>query len=346
VPEKKPSTEEWEKLYGLMGKIKELSPWDYLEEQDVFALEDPQTGEIGFVSVMGAAGEHYSVTIYRGEDGLRRFLDFRDNYLEDDDLVFQKLIEIPQLQASFEDRDYLCDEDRKILKKLGLTFRGKSAWPQFRKYEPGFVPWFINAAEAQFLINALEQTIDVALRVKDESCILHPDDRSGYLLRRRTPEQSGALWQDFIWHETKRAPERTGFFSDMTAFERIRHLPRKEISIEMDLFMTPHAVREKGKKPYYPYILMLLETEKGMIIGHDLIPPLPDLSALWRKMPSTIARKLVNLSFLPAQVYVSSEKLYQSLMYLNDYTTLKVTYVKELLKLPAVRKSLLDHGFK
>jgi len=342
VPEKNPSTKAWKTLYDLMGKIKELRPWEWLEEQDIFAVEDPQTKEIGFVSVMGAIGEHYSITVYRGEEGLRRFWDFRDNYLENDDLVFQKLIEIPQLQASFEDRDYLYDEDRKIIRRLGLTFRGKQTWPVFRKYEPGFVPWFINDAEGQFLISVLEQTIDVSLRVKEEGGLLYPDNGDGYLLRRQTE----ADWQDFIWHEATNAAKQIDYVDDSGAFEKIKQLPTKEISIEMDLFMSPGAIHERDKKPYYPYLLVLLETDKGMIISQKLIPPLPDLSSMWQRMPSIIAKKLINNSFLPQQIYVSSEDLYRCLKYLNGYVTITVNFVKELRIAPQARKSLMAYMSK
>lgn len=338
MPENFPSSEEWKKLYDLMEKIKELRPWEWLEEQNLFAVEDPQTGEIGFVSVMGGIGEHYSVAVYRGGEGLRKFWDFRDNYLEEDDLIFQKLIETPQIQASFEDQDYLLDEDRKILTQLGLSYSGKNAWPVFRKHEPGFVPWFLNAAEARFLTSVLEQVIEVAPRVKDDSGLLTPDGQNGYLLRRRT----GADWQDFIWHETVEAAGQIDYTDDRVIFEKIKQLPRKEISIEMDIFISAKAIKEKGEKPYYPYFLMLLESEKGMIVGHDLIPPLPDLSSMWRKMPSLIAEKLIKISFLPVQIVVTSKDLYRCLIYLNDLLNIKVKYVKELKWAPEARKSYMD----
>lgn len=346
MTEKSPSNEEWKKLYKLMSKLKEMEPWEWLVEQDIFAVQNPETEEIGFVSVMGAIGEHYSIGVYRGEDGLRGFWDFQDNYSEEDDLAFQKLIEIPQLQASFEDREYLYNEDREIIKKLGLTFRGKGAWPMFRSYTPGFVPWFINSAEAQFLINALEQTIEVSLRVKDDPDILFQDDEDGYLLRKRIKKGNKVQWQDFIWHESMEPPKQIEFLSDKIAFEKIRSIPNREVSLEMDIFMSPHAVHERDEKPYYPYILLLLDRKTGMIVSFELLPPLPNLSCMWQKMPSIIASILIKISIIPEQIYVASEIMYRSLIYLKEYLNLSVNYVEELTVAPEARKSFMNFTYR
>jgi hypothetical protein len=58
------SAEDCRPLYDLMARVKELAPWHYLEEDDLFGVIDPDTGEPNFVSVMGAAGEHFAVAVY------------------------------------------------------------------------------------------------------------------------------------------------------------------------------------------------------------------------------------------------------------------------------------------
>jgi len=339
---KMPSTEEYRTLYDLMGKIKEIAPWDELEEVDLFAVQNPHTEEIGFISIMGSLGEHYSIVVYRGEEGLREFWNFQESEFETE-LTLQRIIEMPQLQASFEDRDYLFKEDHKTIKKLGLTFRGKSAWPMFRSYQPGFMPWFINSAEAQFLIMALEQTIEVSQRADEDPAILLPDDGNGYLLRKRTSKGGQFVWQDFVWHESALS-NQIEFLSDMIAFEKLKSLPHKKMAVEMDVFMSHHSVMEKDGRPYYPYVLMLLETEKGLILGHKVIPPLPNLAAMWRKMPSIIADSLLKLSYLPMEIYVESEKLFSSLSHMQDYLNSSVSCIQKLFVASEARKSFLNFG--
>ena len=70
---KSPGIGQWKLLYEAMRKLKDIAPWEYLEEDELFAVQDPDTNEIGFVSIMGAIGEHYAVSVYLGEKGLYGF---------------------------------------------------------------------------------------------------------------------------------------------------------------------------------------------------------------------------------------------------------------------------------
>ena len=44
------------------------------------------------------------------------------------------------IMLSFEDRDALQEEDLAVIRGLGLSFRGRQAWPLFRSYRPGYLP--------------------------------------------------------------------------------------------------------------------------------------------------------------------------------------------------------------
>ncbi len=56
-----PSREEAKKLYAVAGRIKELAPWEWMEESQIFGVKNPATDELGFVSIMGRAGEHFAL---------------------------------------------------------------------------------------------------------------------------------------------------------------------------------------------------------------------------------------------------------------------------------------------
>ncbi len=40
-----------------------LAPWQWMTEVDLFGIEHPVTGELGFVSVMGQLGEHLAIAV-------------------------------------------------------------------------------------------------------------------------------------------------------------------------------------------------------------------------------------------------------------------------------------------
>jgi hypothetical protein len=42
-------------------------------ETDIFGVQHPATGELGFVSVMGQLGEHYTIAVYQGPEALYQF---------------------------------------------------------------------------------------------------------------------------------------------------------------------------------------------------------------------------------------------------------------------------------
>ena len=69
-----PTLEQWQRLYAAAAEVKALAPWQWMHEGDLFAVEDPASGRIGFVSIMGAVGEHFAVAVYLGGEGLRGFI--------------------------------------------------------------------------------------------------------------------------------------------------------------------------------------------------------------------------------------------------------------------------------
>src|SRR5207237_10146788 len=124
--------------YDLAVQVRELAPWEWMMESDVFGVEMPETRETIFVSVMGALGKYFAVAVYPHADAVRAFWALEN----DDEAQPERILEISQIHASFEDARHLESEDRRVLKRLGLSFRGKS-WPIFRSYSPGFAPWFL-----------------------------------------------------------------------------------------------------------------------------------------------------------------------------------------------------------
>src|SRR5438128_101559 len=142
MTEDRPTLEQWRNLYKATTRLKEIAPWEWMMEADLFGVQNPETDEIGFISVMGMAGEHYAIAIYLGSHGLYGFWALQN---AGSSAPPEKVLEIPQLQASFEERNVLDKKDLETIKRLGLKFRGRQTWPMFRSYRPGFFPWHLEA---------------------------------------------------------------------------------------------------------------------------------------------------------------------------------------------------------
>jgi hypothetical protein len=205
-----------------------------MEEGDLVGIQHPDTG-LGFISVMGLLGEHYAVSVYRGAKGLYDFWKMQEHAMESEGPPLEAFLEMSHVQLSFEDRDMLTDEDRSLIKKLGLKYRGRQEWPMFRS--DGQFPWYLDAQEALFLTVGLEQLLDT-------------DAEQIYFVRvaEKTPD-GGIVWREEKQHIPK--PKLISFKTtlDSERLERLKKLPVRRGRFEMDVFLLPNAVREnKGER--------------------------------------------------------------------------------------------------
>ncbi|MCL6601054.1 MAG: hypothetical protein K6T81_20315, partial [Alicyclobacillus macrosporangiidus] len=168
--------------------FRKLAPWEWMYDDDLFTVVNPETGVTGYCVVMGALGEFFGLGVYRGEAGWRSLQTMRNEEGREETLYAQHA-----LIASFESSQDVDKRDREIIKQLGLHFRGKTAWPLFRSYVPGYLPWYLTGEEARFLTVALEQAADVAKRLRDDSDLLVSRDPGTVFTRRQAPDGS---WTD------------------------------------------------------------------------------------------------------------------------------------------------------
>jgi hypothetical protein len=185
MKDQSPSSSEWIALYQAAADFKRAAPWEWMYDSDLFGVQNPANGEVGYCCIMGNLGEHYALGVYLGTEGLAGYLYIQSGAAESPDmsvLYIQKC-----LMASYEYRDMLEQRDRALIKELGLKFRGRNAWPLFRSYYPGYHPWLLTSAEARFLTIALEQAANVALRYRDDRLLLSPPREGQYFVR--VPEQ-------------------------------------------------------------------------------------------------------------------------------------------------------------
>src|SRR6266849_6811778 len=99
-----PSDEEWRALYEAAVAFRDVAPWQWMEDSDQFAVQDPESGQIGYCCVMGNLGEHFALAAYRGSEGLEGL--WRMRMAAPGELRDAALILSWQdcLMASFEDR--------------------------------------------------------------------------------------------------------------------------------------------------------------------------------------------------------------------------------------------------
>jgi len=333
-----PELDEWSRLYQAAIHIKEMVPWQWMSEIDIFGVRNPETGEIGYISIMGALGEHYAVAVYLGSQGLYRFLGFQD---PEPDTAAEDLLAIPHLQASFEDRSQLTQRDRDVIKTLGLKFRGRQAWPLFRSYRPGYFPWHLEAEEVRYLTHALEQTADVAPRFGEDPGILTPGDEESCLVRVSRGGEP-PVWEDQVVQVLPPEPTMISVAMDVDALRTLMAASRRVASIEVDLFMFPARIGERGDRPSYAHTLLVVESASGIVLGSELLALDPDLESMYGKVPTTVVRLLARTGIVPREVRVRSELLRQLMELLEEELGWRVVLSRQLPALDEAKTFLIQ----
>jgi len=341
MSENAPTREEWHRLYKTAIQVKQLAPWEWMTENKTFGVQNPETGALGFVSVMGTLGEHYAAALYLGGQALYRLWDLENSGPLADP---RQLLEIPQLQASFEDRELLDERDRATIKDLALKFRGRQSWPQFRSYRPGYFPWYLEADEARFLAVALEQLCEVAPRFKASSSLFStPDDEHHFV---RVPRQEGEalVWEDKVLHVPFEEKVFLDIPMDTRALNYLKTLLASKCQVEIDFFMLRARIQEnRDERPVMPYALLCVDAQSGMVLDVQLLEARPSLEAMWSMLPTQVVQQLAKLHLRPAAIRVRSDLLQQMLTPVSDALGFKLIKRSHLRMLDPAKASLLEY---
>ncbi|MBF0497515.1 MAG: hypothetical protein HQK58_13225 [Deltaproteobacteria bacterium] len=320
-----PSKDQWQELYRLAGEIKRLEPWTWMSEQNLFGVQNPKTGEIGYCSIMGALGEMYAIAVYLGPEGL---IGWRKLSSGDVDIDHPDAMHIQKcLMLSFEDRDFIEKEDFKTIKLLGLKFRGRNAWPQFRSYQPGYVPWYLAREEASVLVTALTQALNVIKRFKENNSLLIPPDKKSIFVRIPMKGSAAEEWTD-AW-----MPPPPADRNDLLTFQpdeiRIRRVKknsqRQRGGWEMDYFYFPVPIDE-GERPYFPTVFVIVDHSRGLVLQNWL----GRQSELYSDFQEIILGILEQLKVYPEEILVGKPEAFQLLGQITSGLGTELRLVEEL----------------
>ena len=139
-------------------------------------------------------------------------------------------------------------------------------------------------------------------------------------------------------------PEPIPIIMDVEALEWVKQLPRSEHTLEIDLFLFPIRIQEKGARPYFPYLLLAAETQRGLIVGNELLTPEPGLVEMWGTVPMKVVHQLAQMGILPQEIRVQSFRLLALLKLLEEELGVEVKAARVLPNLDQAKESLL-HRF-
>lgn len=341
----------WKNLYDAALAFQDVEPWEWMSDSDLFGVENPENGEIGYGCVLGALGEVYGLVVYLGSAGLEQHRKIESGKLHagSPDFAYSQSC----LTAWFGGRRDLDKTDLKVVKELGLKFRGSDTWPQFRSMQPGYIPWYLSESEAKFLALCLEQARQVALDFEEDPELLNPPGKNLYLVRvqaERTAAHSAgprlSSGQQTLFPEAIKSPLHewnsqwlspaplvkatvSPFPIDELRLQRIKKTSQAHHSIwEIDAFYTPAPV-DGSNRPFFPYTLLCADQGSGFILGTVLAEP-----STWQtEFPKTFLDSVEEHKLLPHQLSFRKEELRKLFEPLANHLGIEVKLTK---KLPAV----------
>jgi hypothetical protein len=335
---KPPSIQEWRNLYDAAIEFKKMECWNWMWDSDIFGVQNPISGEIGYCCVMGRAGEHFALAVYLGTEGLEGYLKIQSGEIplsSTDVLHLQNC-----LMASFEDRKFLQKKDLQVIKTLGLEFRGRNSWPLFRSYRPGYYPWYLSSDEAKYLTLALRQTIDVSLRFKNDPEMFNPPTENQYLVWVPEEEKDGLRWGD-EWLQPRPLEEAKIVAQplDENQLERInRTITQRQGIWEIDSFYSPEAVKEKEERPYFPLVILWIEHHSGLILNCHLAKLTEGVS----NIPEQFLKLAENIKSLPQEILVKKEETFELLEPITCKLGIKLRSVKRLIAIEEAQNSMFE----
>lgn len=332
---------EWARLVESAVRIKQLAPWQWMNEEDVFGITHPETGEIGFISVMGVLGQHVAVALYLGATAFSKFIALQHTPPDVLEEYPELLLEIPQLQASFEDRDTLADWDRQLLHSLNLKFRGRKAWPRFQSFRPGFMPWRLEPDEIRFLALALEQLEQVAPRVQEDLFFLPGKDTSTFFLRAcHTKEGKTDEWEDRYIRIPPPDFPPVPLTCDSRDLEKLKCTVSQEAIIELDFFQYPGTIGKPGERPKAGYILLALHAQSNLILGVETLLVTESLEHMWGQIPGLLLHRLAGPGMRPKEIRVQSQLLVNVLQPAFKELGTRIVLKPSLKKLRAAKREM------
>ena len=311
-----------------------------MQETNIFGVQDPETNELGFVSVMGALGDYKAVVVYRGVEGLNGWRQFNDLLSEDPDSEEVRVVyrNTSQIHLSFEDSTSLEEFDREVIKNSLSKFPEEK--PQFRSQWPGYFPWFLTRAEARFLINVLTQTTRVAKEFLNDPKMLPLNESSedrNYLIRFPRIDGENRTWTNRIKRIDEVLEQLVPLAVEASVIEQLKSLPTGDPQ-EIALFTLPSKIGGPNERPRVLYALMAANALTGYVFGFEALEATGGGDLLYAELPEKVAAIWLKHQVVPSEARVRSRKLIEVFGTLCDEVKVKLNLVKEL---PAVDEGKL-----
>ena len=326
----------WRELYQAAVSFQLLAPWQWMNDIHVFGINNEHG--VRLLTVMGCLGELFGLASYRGSVGADFLLRLRRGGFdpENRDTGYAQ----DALLVDFVPRKDLRKEERAILQQLDFKppVRKPQRFPQFQSHRPGYVPWFIDEAEARLLLDDLRKAVLFAELLRTNLTLYESRQENEFPFFPASVSEPLTLDQ-FEWHTIVPVPPPADPPVDTRAFDlpALLALPQPaQTTWELTAFYTSMSISEPPR-PYYSKMALGVDAVTGMILAFQL--GAPD-----KTMTQTAAHGLVQSieasGCRPATIKMESINLMRALQPLADALGAKLHQAESLPMVNEARRSL------
>lgn len=337
-------------------KFRATKLWERLDDSMIFAVALPD-GQRAFCCVMGNAGEHYALGIYRGDTGFTTYLNTINAAGLDQDEIFETFLTFDCINCEFNNANDgdLDKADKDLIKKVaadnGLKISRPNGWPTFVRMNHGTISNSALTADEQACATlALQAATAVADKLADISpiqaavlgfnpvkCYVSP--KGGDEIPLLTPDGQGS----FIWSKTTTPPLNTAVyetvdFPDITTAEKLK--AKKHLGIyQCRLIHLPSPIGNK-KRNFFPPMLVMVRKSDGFVI------PVMSRKEFGEDLPQMVldfAFQMLETSTVPATVEVADNRTKAMLDDLCHKAGIRLSMVKTTPALDQVIAYLMMH---
>ena len=268
---KEASLEQWKVLYETATRIKELKPWEKFWDMDLIGVKYGEEEDMVFFSILGRGGDCYGITVYEGYEGLNSFLMLamqQQMNLSVEYVMFNQR----NLTCYWGNRDELTDRQRKIVKDLGYSYRGKNQWLYFRSFEPGYYPYNLDSEEVARM-SGYFQDLELVLKHYAETNMKVEFENGNMLLC--SFDEDKATW-DFREAPLPFTAFQFGNLSitDEELLADLAKAPKCNAVLEADISVMGARVDDKKySRPANPALALLGDAASETIISFEMTEP-------------------------------------------------------------------------
>lgn len=260
---------------ALQFRIEKL--WDVLDDGMIFGVR-LSDGETGYCCVMGNGGEHYALGLYKGVSGFSTYMNSVNRAPVAD--PFEMFLTYDCLNCDFENatESNLTSAQKKLIRTVAnerhIKMCRPNGYPEFIRYDRGFIRTELNEDEITDLGIALKAGIEVASRIKDmtlaelgklgfEEDGYYPSPAGGDRIPMLEMQEDGSFkWSVTVTPKVVNSSFTTPLFTNVLATDRLKTM-HPVGAFQCKVLHMPAPIKNK-EGVFYPLVIVMINYE-GMM---------------------------------------------------------------------------------